>query len=243
MTTENTNSAAITNPDELVEKFRDPRMTTEHIYSGGGTCLSTKIRSMIPGLRFAGRALTVRTLPGFTRNPIKALAQLKKGDVLVIQAGGDAEISPWGGCVHWHANRKGAAGVVIDGMTRDLLEMKAEATPLPIFARGQAPALGGFGTPTSGAVGEPIVCGNVAIKTGDLVFGDDDGVVAVPWEKANEVLQGAYGSIQFDEKEIAWAASGREIYDLLTMLWDPDGTQYKHRKSKWAANPKLDAIE
>jgi regulator of RNase E activity RraA len=243
MSNQGTSNTGSLDAAELVAKFIDPRMTTEHIYSGGGTCLSTAIRSMIPGLRFAGRALTVRTVPGFTRSPIQALAQAKKGDVLVIQAGGDAEISPWGGCVHWHARRKGVAGVVIDGMTRDLLEMKAENPPLPIFARGQAPALGGFGTPTSGAVGEPIVCGNVPIKTGDLIFGDDDGLVAVPWEKAQDVLQLAYGSIQFDDKELAWAESGREIYDLLTKLWDPDGTQYKQRKFKWAANPVLDAFE
>lgn len=225
---------------ELVEKFRDPRMTTEHIYSAGGTCLTRHIRSMIPGLRFAGRALCVRTLPGFLRSPIQALSLAKPGDVLVIQAGGDAEVSPWGGCVHWNAKQKGLAGVVVDGPIRDLIEMKAEASPLPIFARGQAPAISGFGTPTTGAVGEPIICGGVPIKNGDLVFGDDDGVVVVPWEKAQDALQVAYASMKFDEKEIEWAASGREIYDLMTKLWDPDGTQYKERKFKWTASPRMD---
>ena len=99
---------------ELVAKFLHPRMMAEHIYSGGGLCMHSSIRSMIPGLRFAGRALTVRTLAGFTRRTIEALSRAGKGDVLVIAAGGVAEVSPWGGVVHWNAARKGLAGVVID---------------------------------------------------------------------------------------------------------------------------------
>lgn len=225
---------------DLIAKFMHPRMTTEHIYSAGGTCVHSSIRSLIPGLRFAGRALTVRTLAGFTRNPIKALAMAGKGDVLVIQAGGPAEVSAWGGCVHWNAAQKGVAAVIIDGPVRDLMEMKAEKEPLPIFARAQAPALGGFGTPASGAVGEPIVFGGVPVKTGDLVYGDDDGLVIVPWEQVETVLEYSIKSIAFDDKEIEWAKSGREIYDLLTALWDPDGTNYKERKFRWTASPKLD---
>ena len=58
----------------LVAKFLHPRMTSEHVNSGGGACMSPRIRSLLPGLRFAGRALTVRTLPGFTRRTIEALS-------------------------------------------------------------------------------------------------------------------------------------------------------------------------
>jgi len=54
----------------LVEKFLYPRMTSEHVNSGGGTCMSPRIRTLLPGRRFVGRALTVRTLPGFTRRTI-----------------------------------------------------------------------------------------------------------------------------------------------------------------------------
>lgn len=240
--TSRTRGAGSAQHAELIKKFLHPRITTEHIYSAGGSCMTVAIRSLIPGLRFAGRALTVRTLAGFTRNTIKALAEAGPGDVLVVQAGGDSEVSPWGGCVHWNAARKGLAGVVIDGMTRDLLEMKAEAKPLPIFARGQAPALGGFGTPTTGAVGEPIVCGGVPVNTGDLVFGDDDGVVVVPWAQVEQALDLTMKSVAFDDKEIEWVKSGREIYDLLTMLWDPDGTTYKERKFRWASSPSLDPL-
>ena len=224
----------------LVERYRDPRMTTEHVYSGGGVCMHSAIRPLLSGLRFAGRALTVRTQAGFTRRPIEALAMARPGDVLVIQAGGDAEVAPWGGVVHWNAARKGLAGVVIDGPTRDLVEMKAMNPQLPIFARAQVPGLGGFGTPSSGAIGEQIVCGGAVVRTGDLVFGDDDGLAVVPWEQAEAVLDLAIKNMAFDDKEMAWVESGRSVFELLTLLWDPDGVSYKERKFRWATNPKLD---
>src|SRR6478672_2600249 len=70
----------------LIEQFLHPRMTSEHVNSGGGFCMSPRIRSLLPGRRFAGRALTVRTLPGFTRRTIEALSLAKADDVLVVDA-------------------------------------------------------------------------------------------------------------------------------------------------------------
>lgn len=219
---------------DLISKFLDPRMTAEHVFSGGGICMESAIRSLVPGLRCAGRALTVRTLPGFTRRPLEALARAGRGDVLVIAAGGEAEVSPWGGIVSWDASRKGLAGVVIDGMTRDLVEIRRLTPPLPLFARGQTPAIAGFGTPGTGAIGEAVICGGVQVRTGDLIYGDDDGVVVVPWEKLEGVLELALKSIVFDDKEMQWVESGRSVHDLISMLWDPDGTAYKERKFHWA---------
>lgn len=204
--------------------------------------MHSSIRSMIPGLRFAGRALTVRTLAGFTRRSIEALSLAKKGDVLVIAAGGASEVSPWGGMVHWNAGRKGLAGVVLDGVTRDLSEIKALESPVPLFACGQSPAIAGFGTPTTGTIGEPVICGGVQVRTGDLIYGDDDGVIVVPWDQAETVLGLAMKSIAFDDKEMAWVESGREVFDMLTMLWDPDGCEYKERKFRWAESDSLDPL-
>lgn len=227
---------------ELLAKFLHPRLIAEHIFSGGGTCMHGSIRSLVPGLRFAGRALTVRTASGYNRRPLEALARAGKGDVLVIAAAGPAEVASWGGVVHWNAGRKGLGGVVIDGMTRDLAEIRAEKSPVPLFACGQVPAIAGFGTPTTGSIGETIICGGAQVRTGDLIYGDDDGVVVVPWEQAGTVLDLAMKSIAFDDKEMAWVESGREVFDLLCMLWDPDGTTYKERKFRWAENDSLDPI-
>src|SRR6185437_12855023 len=89
------------------ERFLHPRMTSEHVNSGGGLCMSPRIRSLLPGLRFAGWALTARTLAGFTGRAIEALSLAKPDDVLVIDAGGPSELSVWGSMVHWNATRNG----------------------------------------------------------------------------------------------------------------------------------------
>lgn len=227
---------------ELLAKFLHPRIIAEHVFSGGGLCMHSSIHSLIPGRRFAGRALTVKTAPGFNRRCLEALAVAQKGDVIVIAAGGPSEVAVWGGMVHWNAGRKGLAGIVMDGMMRDTAECRGLKSPVPLFALGQVPAIAGFGTPTSGTIGDAIVCGGVPVRTGDLIYGDDDGVVVVPWENAEHVLELALKSIAFDDKEMAWVESGREVVDLLAMLWDPDGTEYKARKFKWAESDSLDPI-
>jgi regulator of RNase E activity RraA len=226
----------------LIEKFLHPRFTSEHVNSGGGTCMSPRIRSLLPGRRFAGRALTARTLPGFTRRAIEALAQAKPGDVLVIDAGGASELSVWGSLVHWNAAKNGLKGVVIDGMVRDMLEIETQVDVIPLFACGRAPAIAGFGPPSVGAVGAGVICGGVAVNTGDLVFGDDDGLTVVPWGRANDVLDLAMRNLVFDDKEQAWIESGRSVYDLLVMLSGRDGSQYKERKFRWAAQTGIDPL-
>jgi 4-hydroxy-4-methyl-2-oxoglutarate aldolase len=226
----------------LVEKFLHPRMTSEHVNSGGGACMSPRIQSLLSGLRFAGRALTVRTLPGFTRRTIEALSLAKPGDVLVVDAGGPSELSVWGSMVHWNAARNSLRAVVIDGMVRDLLEIETQADPIPLFACGRAPAIAGFGTSSLGAIGETVICGGVLVNTGDLIFGDDDGLTVVPWSKAGEVLDLAMRNIVFDDKERAWIESGRSVFDLLTMLSGKDGTQYKERKFRWADQASIDPL-
>jgi regulator of RNase E activity RraA len=226
----------------LIERFLHPRMTSEHVNSGGGACMSPRIQSMLPGLRFAGRALTVRTLAGFTRRPIEALSVATPGQVLVIDAGGPSEVSVWGSMVHWNAGRNELRAIVIDGMVRDLLEIRAETNPIPLFACGRAPAIAGFGGPSNGAICEPVTCGGVPVATGDLIFGDDDGVTVVPWGKVGEVLDLAIRNIVFDDKERAWIETGRSVYDLLTMLSGKDGTKYKERKFRWADQLSIDPL-
>ena len=144
--------------------------------------------------------------------------------------------------VHWNAARNKLSAVVIDGMVRDLLEIEAQDDAVPLFACGRAPAIAGFGAPSIGAVGEPVICGGVPVSTGDLIFGDDDGLAVVPWAKAEGVLDLAMRNMVFDDKEQAWIEAGRSVYDLLTMLSGKDGTQYKERKFRWAAQPSIDPL-
>ena len=109
----------------------------------------------------------------------------KKGDVIVIAAGAETNAAKIGDLwLHW-AKRIGVAGIVCDGLVRDVVGLlKAD---LPVFARGIAPNAGYKTGP--GAINAEVSCGGVAIAPGDIVVGDRDGVVAIPRTQAAAVAK------------------------------------------------------
>jgi RraA family protein len=146
--------------------------------------MAGRIRPVWRGARFAGRALTVRTEPGEHPAVVRALEQAKAGDVIVVDGGAFVERALWGGRMSLLARERGVAGVVIDGAVRDVAEI--EELHFPVFAAGVAP------TPPiredGGETGISITCAGVAVSPGDLVVGDEDGVVVVPRDQVEEVV-------------------------------------------------------
>jgi 4-hydroxy-4-methyl-2-oxoglutarate aldolase len=143
------------------------------------------IRAMIADVRMAGPALTVLAeddhLPVFG-----ALAEAAPGDVLVIATNGghDAVV---GELYATEARRRGVAGIVVDGWCRDLQGLRRLG--LPVFARGTTPRSGSAIART--AQRAPVRCGGVDVAPGDLVFGDDDGVVIAAHERIAAALDAA----------------------------------------------------
>jgi 4-hydroxy-4-methyl-2-oxoglutarate aldolase len=141
------------------------------------------IRAMVPDVRMAGPAFTVVAdddhLPVFS-----ALAEAAPGDVLVIVAG-TGSVAVLGELFATEARRRGLAGVVIDGLCRDLAGLRRNG--LPVFARGTIPRSGS--TVARPALNEPVRCGGVEVAPGDLVFGDDDGVAIAPAERFAAALE------------------------------------------------------
>ena len=127
------------------------------------------IRAMVPDVRMAGPAFTVLApddhLPTFS-----ALAEAQHGDVLVIVTG-EGSVAVLGELFATEAKRRGLAGVVIDGLCRDLAGLRRNG--LPVFARGTIPRSGG--TVARTPLNEPVSCGGVDVNPGDIVFADDDG--------------------------------------------------------------------
>ncbi len=135
-----------------------------------------RIKPLDPAGRLCGPALTVRTRPGDNLMVWKAVDIAQPGDVLVIATYGFATTSTFGENVVKAAKAKGLAGIVSDGLCRDVSGIRA--TGLPTFALGSVPSSPGKDGP--GEIGGPVSCGGVAVQSGDLVVGDEDGVVIVP---------------------------------------------------------------
>jgi regulator of RNase E activity RraA len=172
------------------------------------------VRTLAPGRRLAARAVTLRYLPsrpdlqkriafgrtadGMNDTPRwRALEALGPGDALVADAMRLGGVSTGGDVVFSRILTKGAAGLVTDGAVRDGL--KVAAYGYPVFAGGSTPTVGEPNIlPYS--VNEPVQCGGVLVWPGDVVLGDDEGVVVLPSQLAAEILPEA---VQHDEEEDA----------------------------------------
>jgi regulator of RNase E activity RraA len=151
--------------------------------------------------RFAAYAVTAREASGplrtYARQAFavgKLIASAGPGQVLVIDGGG-AEISTFGGLATLAASLRGVAAVLIDGGCRDVDEIRA--TDLWVASR--------FVTPTTGktrlkieAIGEPVRLGGIPVCEGDLIVGDETGIVVVPRDQIDDVLARAEAIHQKD---------------------------------------------
>ena len=184
---------------------------TIHEAQGKIGALSHEVKPLDPTRRLAGRALTVLTRPGDNRALHLALLKAKPGDVLVIDAFGWKEAGVWGDVLTAAAQNTGIAGVVVNGAVRDadtIIELG-----FPVFAK--ALSIKGTAKDDDGIIGGTVTIDGVTIRTGDLIVGDRDGVVAVPQDSIEQALAAARAR---EDKEAGWVeqiAQGALTVDLL----------------------------
>jgi regulator of RNase E activity RraA len=163
---------------------------------------------MIPEVRMAGPAFTV--VAEDDHLPVmSALAAAAPGDVLVIAANGHTR-AVFGELFATEARRRGLAGIVADGFCRDLRGLRRIG--LPVFARGTTPRSGT--TVSRAAHGATIVCGGVEVSPGDVVFGDDDGVLIAPAERIAAALDTAELIGRSEQAILAAQARGEALHGL-----------------------------
>jgi regulator of RNase E activity RraA len=139
-----------------------------------------------PGLSMLGPALTVKVFPGDNLMVHKALDIAQPGDVVVIDASASSLTAVLGDLVSTKARHRGIAGFVVDGLIRDLPAIRALGD-FPVFARGVTPIGPLHRGP--GEIGHAISAGGIVIHAGDVVVGDLNGVVVVPRDTADELLE------------------------------------------------------
>ncbi|SCI03152.1 4-hydroxy-2-oxoglutarate aldolase [uncultured Clostridium sp.] len=188
---------------ELVEKFsklEESASINECMQVNGA--MNHDIRPVWPGSRMCGTALTVCARAGDNLMLHKAISMAKPGDVIVITCDGFQESGGmWGGIMSNAAQTMGAAGMVTDGSVRDTMMMKE--INFSVFSRGigvkrSTKALGG-------TINHPIVVGGVLVHPGDLVFADNDSVVVVPREQAEEIYELAVAREQHEDNTLVKA--------------------------------------
>ena len=164
----------------------------------------SEIKPIFNEIKIVGTAITVVTHVGDTLTLVKAIDLAQPGDVIVIDGRGHKDSAIWGGLMARSAMKQGVVGVVVDGAVRDVAEIRQ--LQFPVFARGIVPNNGTEGY--LGKINVPIQCGGVTVRPGDIIFGDDDGVVVTPQEMAEEVSKTAQSIIREEEETLSKIESG-----------------------------------
>ena len=175
-------------------------------------CLSG-IKPLAPGMRMAGKAVTVRTYPGDWAKPVEAIDIAKPGEVIVIDAGGVAP-AVWGELATQSAKRRKLGGLVIDGAIRDsreIVDLKFPAFSRLVTSHAGEPK--GFGE-----LNVPVMVGGQKVFPGDWIVGDDDGVMVIPSDKAVEFTNRAMDVLEKENrlrKEILEGSTLSSVMDIL----------------------------
>lgn len=189
----------------LVARFRGAE--TSHLVDamGGRGALAWNIKPLEPkGCAFAGAALTAFAGPADIAAVHGALAEAQPGDVVVVANDGYLGTAVVGDLICGMFRNKGVAALVTEGLARDRAGIVA--TGLPVFCAGLVPTSPAHSGP--GVVGAPIVCGGIAVASGDIVVGDADGVVVVPQAMAEAVLEALDAVRAAEAKAVAAVAGG-----------------------------------
>ena len=174
------------------------------------------ILSKIPGKKIVGRAVTVRTFGGDWAKPVEAIDISGPGDVIVIY-NGDYNIAMWGGLATQTAVNRKLEGVVIDGAVRDFEEVQKMG--FPVFAANIVP---NAGDPKGlGEINVEITCGGQTVNPGDIIVGDDSGVVVIPKERAYEIARRSEEVWKREKRLAEEIKNGKTLASALELLkWE-----------------------
>jgi 4-hydroxy-4-methyl-2-oxoglutarate aldolase len=166
--------------------FHEVPTTTLGDLLGREQFMGTGIRPLWDAPRLAGPAFPVRCAPNDNLMLHAAIYRAKPGSVIVVESG-DLDFALAGGNVCAIARRRGIAGFVLDGLVRDIGEIRGLG--FPVFGRGVIPKPGGKAA--TSPFYEPATCGGVVVYPDDIVVADEDGVAVVPAPQAAAVLDDA----------------------------------------------------
>jgi len=199
--------------DERIAAWRKIQTATASDVMNRGQAMIAAIKPVTTNTSICGQARTIQCILADNSIMHYASSTAERGEVLVADSGGITDAALWGGVTTLEAFKRGLGGLVVDGAVRDIRESKDIG--FPIFARGIVPR--GPHKAFGGKLDVAIACGGLSVKPGDLILGDDDGVVVVPLEQEEEVFARA---VNHRKSEAYWFGvldSGTPFYKILNI--------------------------
>ena len=195
---------------ELVKAFAELTSATIHEAMGKRGAMHSSIKPLYSGMHACGTAITVKSQAGDNLMLHKALDIAKSGDMIVADMGQLTEAGSWGEIASLQAKIKGIVGLVTNGSVRDALEIKK--LEFPVFCK--AVSIKGTVKESIGYINYSISCGDVVINPGDIILGDEDGVVVIPLQEAEEILIKSREIIAKEEKLIKRIQAGESLFEI-----------------------------
>lgn len=195
-------------PVELVNSFKGIPVANIGDNMNRRACLNARLRPMNSS-PLLGTAITVKTSPGDNLMVYAAIEMARPGDVIMVDAQGELSNAIIGELMLTWAQTKGIAGVVIDGAVRDAAGIRN--LNISVYAAGVIP--NGPYKNGPGELNVPISCGGMMVKPGDIVVGDQDGIVVIDPLDASDILEKARATVVKEEgimvaiKNSAWDIS------------------------------------
>jgi regulator of RNase E activity RraA len=191
----------------LVDRARNYQAAILCDVGGRRGTLHSRIRALAPHMKICGPAFTVEVRPGDNLMFHVALAVARPGDVIVVDGKADQTCALFGDLMVTQAEAARLAGFVVDAASRDTASLAAGS--FPIFSAGTNPC-----GPTKGLPGRlsiPVSVGGVSVSPGDLVVGDVDGVVVIPRDEVEAVLDAADAKIAAEQQRLDEIARGELV--------------------------------
>ena len=195
---------------ELMDQFRGIGTATVHEASGRKGAVDCAIKPIARGVRLCGPAFTVQCHPGDNLMLHKAIERAQPGDILVASVGGYYEAGYWGGLMATSGMAKQLGGLAIDGCIRDSAEIIKVG--FPIFCRGFC--IRGTTKTVLGLINHTILFGDILVYPGDLILGDDDGIVVVDRAECESVLEKSIKRIEAEKMKAAKLKAGISSVEL-----------------------------
>ena len=202
----------IKRPDKkIIQRFMKVPTTVASDCMNRMNSMYAEIKPLIRGLKIAGPAITVQCISGSNIMNHKAIYLAKPGDVIVIDARGEKNTAVWGFVQTFACIQKKIAAVIIDGSIRDVAEIRKSR--FPIFCAGVSPAGPHKGWPDN--INVPIACAGAPVHPGDIIIGDDDGVVVVPLEQAEKIILEAKKRMEMEENWFKKMKKGKSSLEAI----------------------------
>jgi 4-hydroxy-4-methyl-2-oxoglutarate aldolase len=188
------------------------RLGSATVYEAGGRggYVDLDLHQVIPGSRVAGRARTVMCTQDSNVMVHAVMETIQPGEVLVLCMPQARPVALLGDLLATQAKAHGAAGVLVDASVRDVEELADLG--LPIWARWIR--VRGAGKDGVGTIGEAVTVGGAAIRQGDVLVCDADGIAVVAIERVGEVLEASRARERSEQIKREELAAGALSYDL-----------------------------